>query len=324
MKRRQGFTLIELLVVIAIIAILIGLLLPAIQKIREAAARLQCSNNLKNIALAFQGHHDMYKVFPHGGFGWWIPPIYFKGTPQVKRQQMCGWGFQILPFMEQANVWKGPAGLPLTVDGDYARSVAAVGAVVPSYYCPARRNPTQLPPTGDWYVGTYYYGQVKDTFGHGTMDYAASNLDNQGVVRWNYPASWSGPVYGLPANGVTDGITMTQIRDGTSHTFLLGEKRLRIDVINQYQGDDNEGYSSGWDHDEIRYTSQPPLPDCAQFNNNNCWDDAQRFGSSHAGGFNMALADGSVQFISYNIAPDVFNYLGIINDGVQPDERWPF
>jgi prepilin-type N-terminal cleavage/methylation domain-containing protein len=114
-RLRLGFTLIELLVVIAIIGVLIALLLPAVQKVREAANRTSCANNLKQIGLAVHNFHDTYGVFPTTG-GWWAtgPAYDSSGTPLGYKYQTAGWMFQILPFIEQDNLYKLPDFYPWT------------------------------------------------------------------------------------------------------------------------------------------------------------------------------------------------------------------
>jgi prepilin-type N-terminal cleavage/methylation domain-containing protein/prepilin-type processing-associated H-X9-DG protein len=107
LRLRLGFTLVELLVVIAIIGVLIALLLPAVQKVREAANRTQCANNLKQIGLAVHNFHDTYGSFPNNGNQWYTG-ISFDTTlaPQSQKQQQAGWAFQIMPFIEQDNLYK--------------------------------------------------------------------------------------------------------------------------------------------------------------------------------------------------------------------------
>ena len=281
-SRGPGFTLIELLVVIAIIGILAALLVPAVQKVREAANRGQCQNNLKQLALAFHSHHSALGYFPTGGWDWTSNPTYVSGVPMVGAQQEAGWGFQILPYIEGVNVWKG--GDATTDDG---RIRMARGTPNPIFFCPTRRSPQ----TVVFQDPAYYNGSPVTT---ALCDYAASNWEQTGVVKQYLPNR------------------ITNIRDGTSNTLLLGEKRLNLSLLGRRQNDDDTGYAAGWDNDTIRRTSIPPGED---FFGPGSVDGGLRFGSSHPGRFNVALADGSVRSITYSIDPTTFRFLGSMADG---------
>jgi prepilin-type processing-associated H-X9-DG protein len=276
--------LIELLVVIAIIAVLIGLLLPAVQKVREAAARTQCQNNLKQIGLAFHSHHNTHGFFPSGGVNYASspplpPPAYRGGLPLIGKDQTAGWGFQILPHLEGDNAWRGGA-------------LIAISTPNPVFFCPARRPPQTmlLQPDEEGYNPPVAPGQA---IAHALCDYAASNLEQTGVVRMILP------------------VRVAQIMDGTSNTLLAGDRRMNLRLLGQPQLDDFIGYTTGFDDEIVRKTDLPPAPDV----NDDSEGGGMVFGSSHAGRFNAVFADGSVHAISYTVDPLVFRYLGNKSDG---------
>jgi prepilin-type N-terminal cleavage/methylation domain-containing protein/prepilin-type processing-associated H-X9-DG protein len=272
--RERGFTLIELLVVIAIIGVLIALLLPAVQKVREAANRTQCANNLKQLGLAFQTHHDTHGYFPDGGEFWdpvAFPRTVVDGVPAISPNQNWGWGYQVLPYMEQENLWKN-------LDDALVRATP-----LKFFFCPSRRAPMVLP--------VYVESAMLDYAGNAATD----TTDGNGFARGN---GGNGLVVrrpdGTPLRSYSVRIPAS-VPDGASNTLLLGEKRMRTDQVGHVQAADDQGYTAGWDRDEVRWAIDPPEPD-----QSGVLTDYQ-FGSAHSGGFNAVFADGSVHFIHYTI-----------------------
>jgi prepilin-type N-terminal cleavage/methylation domain-containing protein len=303
--RRRAFTLIELLVVIAIIGVLIGLLLPAVQAIREAAARTQCANNLKQLALACHNHDSQYGQLPTGGWGW-----SWNGDPDrgYDHRQPGGWGFNILPFIEQNNLYTLGAGLPP------AQKQAAIAQRISTplrlFNCPSRR-PFQAWPNGD----NHTYWDCTPVTQLGRMDYAANIGDQQIDQYFDGPPSLAqgdDPTYPWPSTLGLSGVifqrsewSLLDIKHGTSNTFLIGEKYLNPDSYTTgLDAADNENLYAGFDNDNSRCTVSPPLRDLRGY------ADTFRFGSAHPAGLNMALCDGSVQLISYTVDPQVFAQAG--------------
>jgi type II secretory pathway pseudopilin PulG len=274
-----------LLVVIAIIGALVGLLLPAVQRGRESVRSATCQNQLRQIALAFQAHHEAQRMYPTGGNEYWTPPNFSGGGPATGTQQDASWAYQILPYIEETAAWS-PAG-----SDDLARQTAAIAATIPGYFCPSRRGPQTVT-----YSDPYYMEGRELT--HGLLDYAASNFTGDGIMVQ------SGSDRRAPPRRATE------VADGLSKTLFVGDKRLNLALLGEPQQDDNEGYTAGWDEDTVRRTDLPPEPDYRGDD-----DGGELFGSSHVAGFNAAFGDGSVRGLSYTIDPSVFSSLGTIRDG---------
>jgi prepilin-type N-terminal cleavage/methylation domain-containing protein/prepilin-type processing-associated H-X9-DG protein len=332
---RQGFTLIELLVVIAIIAVLIGLLLPAIQKVREAANRTQCQNNLKQMSTACFTHHDSLGVFPSGGWLWSMDRTFADAAmtmPANYASQSWGWGYQILPYMEQQAMWSLPAGgAGKPPPGD----VTIAGTVLKTYICPSLSRPIGFPYSqGHWSGQTRSSGDYvgnAGSYGYGAMTPPNAALD--GVFLPSTGGKYYNANDGNPGTMSGSGMvsTILSISDGTSTTLLIGEKIIDLrSASTSASCNDDQGWTDGWDNDTIAYSqggtavnstsklvddSLPPRQDTI-FGAGFC--DAA-FGSPHPGGMTAVFCDGSIQTISFNVSKPVFYRICSRNDGLTVD-----
>jgi prepilin-type N-terminal cleavage/methylation domain-containing protein/prepilin-type processing-associated H-X9-DG protein len=290
LRARRGFTLIELLVVIAIIAILIALLVPAVQRVRAAALNTQCQNNLKQIGIALHAYHNDNNSFPYG-----VKP----GTGNY-----MSFHVYILPYLELSSLYQQ---LDLTQPYDAAVNLAVGLQVVPDYQCPmAQENFTEYG-SGEWSNGqmtrtNHYYG-VAGPLGTNPATGAAYNslTTNQGNEATQGVLSMRGKA------------RMRDITDGTSNTLMVGEMSWKN--ANYYRVWTRGTYSDGQDRDTTccRNVANTfgSTPYDGSTNANNV-----SFGSDHPnGGANFVFADGTVRWLDPGIAFGVYLSLASMNGG---------
>jgi prepilin-type N-terminal cleavage/methylation domain-containing protein len=314
---RGGFSIVELLIVITIIGILIAAMTPAIQSSREAARKLQCMNNLKQLALGVTNHLNSYGYFPSGGWGYlWV------GDPDrgFGSSQPGGWIFSILPFIEENTLWNAGAGIDFSKNPD-AKKTALLGQVnkpISLLYCPTRRD-AQIFPWGLTDPVNLNFADLKP--GVLKTDYAINVGDSYTTDAPGPPSvavADSGNYEWIKTTGFTgiscqrSQVTAQQVTDGFGHTYMIGEKN--VNPLNYtVSGDvgDNEAATEGFDDDNSRGAGpgNEPVPDTLGESHHLV------FGSAHVAGFHMAFCDGSVHMIEYNIDPDVHSHLANRADG---------
>lgn len=329
MRQRRAFTLIELLVVIAIIAVLIGLLLPAVQKVREAANRMKCSNSLKQLGLALHNYHDTHSRFPPGGKGYgWCRAGF--GTPDPIIYNRNGL-VVLLPYIEQNNLYQkynlagassnfnNNSKMPLANPDAITSGNAALSAtLLPVLLCPSDSGSPTIPAgqanySPDGASGTVVAAKTSYEFVSSTIDYSYFN---------GWSTATTGTRYVFGENSTT---RISDVTDGTSNTLAMGERTL-----NTFNG----AYATGsWAY---RASLQVGIDPVGAYNvtypaqglniwnyNNNAASNIRGTRASwyvasslHTGGVNFVYADGSVHFISETIDIPSLTYLCRMADGM--------
>jgi len=319
--RARGFTLIELLVVIAIIAILIGLLLPAVQKVRDAAARIKCSNNLHQFGVALHNYHDQMGSFPPGAD--------CNGTQATwQKYWQLSWLTRLMPYMEQDNVWKitdatennTTLGAPYPryypwSDGSNGNLYPGLGAPEPMWQCPADSRSISVQNQDGFAIQFTAYLGVNGIDHHASAQNGVKNINQQ---AWGVfiPIAVTTPTQKAPGTRIAD------ITDGTSQTIMVGERPpsknmefgwgfagwgasgnsdgdviLGVNELNDHSSGqaDTDGCPTG----PYTFTQGSLINPCDQFH----------FWSLHTSGANFLFGDASVKFMTYSTANNVMQAL---------------
>lgn len=341
---RLGFTLVELLVVIAIIGILVALLLPAVQQAREAARRSQCQNHLKQIGVGFLNYESSKKSLPGAGFSPW-----FVGDPQMGagRKQPGGWMYQILPYIEEQAVYDLPNdGSKTTVTpAQKAGAKKMQETPITVFNCPSRRpakaqdfklpaswtpfNSDALTSTargdyaansGDCVWGPNKYYKTGQETPDDDKDDTFSDPDLTWLFMPDYPAkidaysNWPSIKGQTGINFEGAEIKVSQIPDGTTKTYMVGEKHLNPDSYDSdgtVDGGDNHSYFQGFDWDVNRWATKDWMPrqDTPGLNY------YQGFGSVHPGIWYVVMCDGAVRAFTFDIEVSIHKRLSNRLDG---------
>ena len=286
---RRGFTLIELLVVIAIIAILIGLLLPAVQKVREAAARMKCSNNLKQLGIGLHNYHDANGTFPK--------------CPTLGGTTSIGWNAMILPYIEQDNIWRG-------MNPNIGAYVSGVNRNagrfrVAMFLCPSynvEQSSSTIDNAGGQNAFTIHYVGNAGPFGTNPATGAAYQVNGPASSQGGLACEGVLPYYPGPSSStptIPAGVTITHISDGTSSTLMLFEVA--------WTGLENSPGSlrawprgCAWNNDCTAVKNVRNAMNTVRYNGGGNFNNIS-MGSNHTNGCNVAFADGSVRLLSKSV-----------------------
>ena len=292
-RRQQGFTLIELLVVIAIIAILIGLLLPAVQKVREAAARAQCSNNLKQIVLASHDCNDVFGYMPQAGCAW----------PQASATlTQCSTFWAILPFLEQTNLYNSLGSISASAYFNGSNTLATVKG----YICPSDGSGILPNGTGaGWNLSSYnvngqvFFGQypaLARTFGDGTSN---TVLYVEHLALCRSPGGGNSAIEGRsvwPAVNLTTGDPIVYWMGEPTTSSYPGFPGFAIQYPTSMVPDPNNGNLPSW-----------KVPQAAPTLGSTGICDPTTASSGHTGGANVGMGDGSIRLVTSSISMRTWN-----------------